>query len=425
MLTKQDLIPASQARILERTSLDQDLKSFRVNRNVREGSYRLHEIFAGLEEVETLAKWVGNHEQLNRIIEDTKVMITRGRPYIGVSDLYGALSVGLKYLRTGDERDLYLDAIHELVHIKQYMDGKELWDIKYSYVDRPTEIEAYRCAVEEARKIGMSDDAIANYLYTDRMTKKEHGRLLKNLNVASRQRGIVEKKRKTKSIRQEHFIPAKPIEVYEALVNAKKFTEFTGSKATSSPKRGSMFTALHGYVMGKFLKLQPGRMIVQEWKTIGRLGRWPDGYPPSTVEFSMRKKKNGTGLIMEQSDVPARQANWLQDLWIYYYWRPMKEHFQRQRRKPVQVEPKLLASYVGRYEFAPGLISTVTKDGDKLMFKISSMGVKVHLFPQSETKFFLKTARDQVSFVKDNEGEITQLILHCFGLHRSARKMNA
>jgi hypothetical protein len=48
-----------------------------------------------------------------------------------------------------------------------------------------TEIEAYRCTVEEARNIGMSDDAIANYLYQEWMTQKEHGRLLKTLSVAS------------------------------------------------------------------------------------------------------------------------------------------------------------------------------------------------------------------------------------------------
>lgn len=397
--------------------------SFRVNRNLREGTYRLREVFSGLEEVETLSKWVGNHEQRNRMLEDTKVCITRVTPYMWADEIYGALVVGLSYLRRADERDLYLDAIHELVHIKQYLDGKKIWEEwgTYSYVDRPSEIEAYRCGVEEARKIGLSDDAIADYLYVEWMTRKEHGRLLKTLGVESTHRGIVEKKRRTKSIRQKHFIPAKPIEVYETLVDAKKFTEFTGYKATSSPRRGGRFTARDGYLTAKFLKLQPGRMIVQEWKTI----RWPDRYPPSKIEFSMRKERNGTELIMNQSGIPATQANWLQDLWIYYYWRPMKKHFQRQRKKPVQVDPNLFNSYVGRYEFTPGLSIAVTREGDKLMGQASSMPKKVQLFPESETKFFIKTDGYKIAFVKDNEGKITQLTVHWSGLARAARKMDA
>ena len=47
------------------------------------------------------------------------------------------------------------------------LDGRELFDESYSYVDRPTEIEAYRCTVEEARKIGMSDDALKALLAYD------------------------------------------------------------------------------------------------------------------------------------------------------------------------------------------------------------------------------------------------------------------
>lgn len=100
-----------------------------------------------------------------------------------VNDEDGSLVVGLEYLMTADARYLYLDVIHELVHVKQYLEGKELFDESYSYVDRLTEIEAYRCAVEEGRKIGMTDDDIAEYLYVEWITRKEHARLLKTLGV--------------------------------------------------------------------------------------------------------------------------------------------------------------------------------------------------------------------------------------------------
>jgi uncharacterized protein YndB with AHSA1/START domain len=42
--------------------------------------------------------------------------------------------------------------------------------------------------------------------------------------------------KETKTIRQTELIPAEPIDVYEALMDAKTHTEFTGPKATSIQK---------------------------------------------------------------------------------------------------------------------------------------------------------------------------------------------
>lgn len=108
--------------------------------------------------------------------------------YMYVDDEDGSLVVGSGYLRTGDTRYLYLDVIHELVHVKQYLQGKELFDETYSYIERPTEIEAYQCAVEEGRNLGMSDDWLAEYLYVEWVTRKDHERLLKKLGVESARR---------------------------------------------------------------------------------------------------------------------------------------------------------------------------------------------------------------------------------------------
>ncbi len=156
---------------------------FSVNRALPEGRYRLQEIFAGLEGVEPLKNCVGNTAVLGRILKETQVTLTDEDGYMYVNDEDGSLVVGLEYLRTGDARHLYLDVIHELVHVKQFFQGKNLFDDAYSYVDRPTEIEAYRCCVEEGRKIGMPEDEIAEYLYVEWITRKDHARLLKTLGV--------------------------------------------------------------------------------------------------------------------------------------------------------------------------------------------------------------------------------------------------
>jgi len=136
--------------------------------------------------VETLNRYVGDPFLLGKILEATEVTVTAQADYMHVNDMDGSLFVGLEYLRNGELRHLYLDIIHELIHIRQYLEGKELFDEKFSYVDRPTEIEAYQCAVDEARKIGMSEDAIADYLYVEWITTIEHERLLKALGVRSR-----------------------------------------------------------------------------------------------------------------------------------------------------------------------------------------------------------------------------------------------
>jgi len=58
-----------------------------------------------------------------------------------VNDANGHLMVNGNYLNNGDKTDLYLDIVHELYHVKQFMDGRELFDRRYDYVDRPTKLK--------------------------------------------------------------------------------------------------------------------------------------------------------------------------------------------------------------------------------------------------------------------------------------------
>ena len=47
---------------------------------------------------------------------------------------------------------------------------------------------------------------------------------------------------------------------------------------------------------------------------------------------------------------------------------------------------------------------------------------KFEVFPESETKYFVKVIDAQVTFVKDAKGEVTHLILHQGG-DRQAKKI--
>jgi hypothetical protein len=102
---------------------------------------------------------------------------------MGVSEVDGHLIISADYLSKGNRIDIYLDIVHELVHVRQFMEGKELFDHNFEYVERPTEVEAYRVAVEEARRLGLSEKRICQYLKTEWMTDKEFRRLAKSVNV--------------------------------------------------------------------------------------------------------------------------------------------------------------------------------------------------------------------------------------------------
>jgi activator of HSP90 ATPase len=130
---------------------------------------------------------------------------------------------------------------------------------------------------------------------------------------------------KTETIRQKVLIPATLTEVYEAFVDAKKHSKFTGSKATCDPKVGGQFTAWGGYISGKNLELEGGKRIVQEWLTT----EWPEGQPPSRLELNFKKAEGGTELSMVHSGVPAEQAADVAQGWIDFYWDPLKEYFKK------------------------------------------------------------------------------------------------
>jgi len=136
--------------------------------------------FKGFEKVEAVKAIFG--DKTEEVLRTLKVeFIWFG--YMGVDNTDGHLFVNGKYLNGGDKTDIYLDVVHELCHVKQWMDGRELFDERYDYVDRPTEIEAYRHTIQEAKRIGLSHDRILQYLKTEWMTDEDLYKLVKNMNM--------------------------------------------------------------------------------------------------------------------------------------------------------------------------------------------------------------------------------------------------
>jgi hypothetical protein len=139
------------------------------------------EYFKGMEKTEAVRGIFG--EKTVEILSHLKVEISWMMGYMYVDGGDGHLVISKGYLANGNHTDIYLDLVHELCHVKQFMNGRELFDPRYEYVDRPTEIEAYRYAVREARRIGFTDEKLCTYLRTEWMSDGAFLRLCKSVGV--------------------------------------------------------------------------------------------------------------------------------------------------------------------------------------------------------------------------------------------------
>jgi len=153
-----------------------------INRDVKITLHKFTDHFKGFENVEAVRELFGSETE--KVLSNLQVeFYSSRRGYMGVNDQDGHLLVSAHYLKRGSERDIYLDIIHELVHVKQFMNGQELFEDRWEYVDRPTEIEAYAHAVKEARRIGMTEEEIYEYLQTEWMSDDDANRLARSVGV--------------------------------------------------------------------------------------------------------------------------------------------------------------------------------------------------------------------------------------------------
>ncbi|MDR5726636.1 MAG: serine hydrolase [Terriglobia bacterium] len=90
-------------------------------------------------------------------------------------------------------------------------------------------------------------------------------------------------------------------------------------------------------------------------------------------------------------------------------------------RTEVKIDPKVLARYVGTYAPNPNFNLTFTVDGDQLMTQVADQP-KIPIFPESQTKFFLKIVDTEVEFFTNDTGEVSYLILHQNGHDIKAMK---
>jgi hypothetical protein len=136
--------------------------------------------FVGFEKIPAVESLFG--AKTAKVLKDLRVEFFSLRfGYMSVSDEDGHLLISTNHLKNAELKVIYLDVIHELFHVKQFMEGKNLFQNEFEYVDSPIEVPAYKFTIEEAKRIGMKTNEIIEYLKVEWVTEEQHARLVKTL----------------------------------------------------------------------------------------------------------------------------------------------------------------------------------------------------------------------------------------------------
>lgn len=98
---------------------------------------------------------------------------------------------------------------------------------------------------------------------------------------------------------------------------------------------------------------------------------------------------------------------------------------QNRPRTAVAFDAKNFDKFVGYYQLGPSVFAHVYRNGDHYFTQLTGTGQPpVEVFPESDSKFFLKVVPAQISFDTDAHGQVTQLVLHQNGMESAAKKVD-
>jgi len=127
---------------------------------------------------------------------------------------------------------------------------------------------------------------------------------------------------KSITIHQDLEFSASPQQLYEALLDSRQFSEFSGRAAEINREAGGAFSLFKGHIIGRNLELVPNERIVQAWRVV----TWPEG-AYSIVRFELKPQRSGTRLVLDHIGFPEGLHDHLAAGWEENYWSLLKKHF--------------------------------------------------------------------------------------------------
>ena len=129
------------------------------------------------------------------------------------------------------------------------------------------------------------------------------------------------------AIHQNVDFKKSPAHVYEALLDEKQFSAFSGGyPAEIRRQEGGAFSCFGGMITGRNIELVPNQRIVQAW----RVKVWPEGFY-SIVSFELQAQGGGTRLTLEHKGFPDEMRAHLagempEGGWHRQYWEPLQKY---------------------------------------------------------------------------------------------------
>ena len=125
------------------------------------------------------------------------------------------------------------------------------------------------------------------------------------------------------TIHQEIDFKVGPNRVYEALLDPKRFSTFTGDAAEIQRQPGGSFKLFGGHIEGRNIELAPNQRIVQAW----REASWSPGIY-SLVKFELVARSFGTRVVFDQTGIAEKDWEHLNEGWPIRYWEPLHKYLR-------------------------------------------------------------------------------------------------
>lgn len=165
----------------------------------------------------------------------------------------------------------------------------------------------------------------------------------------------------------------------------------------------------------------PGLAIALGWHVLRNFGAdivWHNGGTLGYHSFLGFDKKKRAGVVVlsnSNNDIDDIGKHLLESRYPLAKLEPTVE------RRAVKLEASALEAYAGVYAANPVFSLTITREGERLFVQATGQQ-RFEIFPESETKFFLKVVDAQITFVRDEKGAVTHLILHQAGRDLEAKR---
>jgi len=122
-------------------------------------------------------------------------------------------------------------------------------------------------------------------------------------------------------LHQEIDFKVRPQRIYEALLDAKQFSAFTGAAAEIDRAVGGAFSMFDGVIVGRNIELLPNQRIVQAWCP----KYWAAGVY-SLVKFELDGEDSHSKVILDHTGFPEGLFASLDSGWYERYWEPLKKY---------------------------------------------------------------------------------------------------